>query len=92
MTTAISKQLDYKTLILDFFGNNVRLQRMVQKLGPVIGIIPRAAYVIGSDWQDLVIVYNDLTINTQLTFDRLISQNRLDRCAATDNDKPAAKL
>ena len=85
---AIVKQLGYKHMISDHFTNNIRSHKVSQKYSAVVGVIPRAAYLIGSGWQGQAITYCDLN-NVQLTFEQLMADNQRHHI---DSNKLTAKI
>jgi hypothetical protein len=91
LSMSIIEKLGHRYLITDYFSN-IRSQRVSQKHGVTVRVLPRAAYLTGTGWLDQVIVYSDLNNYVNLTSDQLTAENLQDRSAATDNKKLTAKL
>lgn len=77
MALGLAKQLGYKKLILDHFANNIRSDKLNKQVGSVLaGVIPRCGYLSGNGWNDVIVTYKDVSVDSQPTFIELIERSR----------------
>jgi hypothetical protein len=79
LTNALVIQYGNKAIVNDYFANNVRSQRLFSGSSSLLGVIPRAAYLVGKGWQEQVIVLID--VSKVPSFAQLIEENQ--RISAT---------
>ena len=66
-------QCGYKAIVNDYFSN-VRIQRVVSSVATVLGVIPRAVYLVGKGWQEQTVVRLD--VSKEPSFAELMEENQ----------------
>ena len=73
---ALVNELGYVAIVNDHFTNNVRSRRIASKYlrATPLGVVPRAAYLVGKGWYGIEIV--PLDVSEEPRFTQLFEENQ----------------